>query len=90
MTATLEDNPSARDFASLLRKLSEEASGPFDGEAAGDLCYYAPWGNLAMFHAGYEYSNGLIRLGRFDGRYEPLLTRGKFSLHIRPSAASRL
>jgi hypothetical protein len=101
MTATLEDNPAARDFASLLplelsmddyahnekiaylpRKLSEEASGPFDGEAAGDLCYYAPWGNLAMFHASYEYSKGLIRLGRFDGSYEPLLARGKFSLHI--------
>ena len=64
------------------RKLTEEASGPFEGEAAGDLCYYAPWGNLAMFHAGYEYSKGLIRLGRFDGSYKPLLTRGKFSLLI--------
>ena len=35
-----------------------------------------------MFHAGYEYSKGLIRLGRFDGSYKPLLTRGKFSLLI--------
>jgi hypothetical protein len=35
-----------------------------------------------MFHVGYKYSKSLIRLGRFDGSYEPLLTRGKFSLHI--------
>jgi hypothetical protein len=101
LTATLEDNPSARDFASLLpldltidnyahnekiaylpRKLTEEASGRFSGEAPGDLCYYAPWGNLAMFYAGYQYSKGLIRLGRFEGSYEPLLTRGKFPLRI--------
>jgi hypothetical protein len=101
MTATLYDNPSARDLASLLpldltidnyasnekiaylpRKLTEEGSGPFDNEASGDLCYYAPWGNLAMFYAGYRYSEGLIRLGRFEGGFKPLLVRGKFPLKI--------
>jgi hypothetical protein len=100
-TATLFDNPSARDFASMLpldltfqdyssnekiaylpRKLSGDGSGPFSGEAAGDLCYYAPWGNLAFFHAGYRYSSGLIRLGRLDDGPEPLLTKGKFPLRI--------
>lgn len=100
-TATLYDNPSARDFASMLpldltiddyannekiaylpRKLTEEGSGPFANEAPGDLCYYAPWGNLAFFYAGYRYSSGLIRLGRLDGGIEPLLTRGKFPLRI--------
>lgn len=99
LTATLEDNPSARDFQSLLpldlviddystnekiaylpRKLSEAGSGPFVNEAPGDLCYYAPWGNLALFHAGYRYSRGLIRLGRLDQGIEPLRTRGKFPL----------
>ncbi|WP_246683534.1 cyclophilin-like fold protein [Labrys sp. KNU-23] len=102
MTATLEDNPSARDFASLLplddlsidnyadnekisylpRKLTEEGSGPFGDERAGDLCYYAPWGNLAFFYASYRWSRGLIRLGRLDGGFEPLLVRGKFPLRI--------
>jgi hypothetical protein len=102
MTATLEDNPSARDFASMLplgdltiddyannekiaylpRKLTEEGSGPFGNERPGDLCYYAPWGNLAFFHAGYRWSRGLIRLGRIDGSFDPLLVRGAFSLRI--------
>jgi hypothetical protein len=100
-TATLYDNPSARDLASMLpldltiddystnekiaylsRKLTEEGSRPFTNEAPGDLCYYAPWGNLAFFYAGYRYSSGLIRLGRLDGGVEPLLTRGKFPLRI--------
>jgi hypothetical protein len=101
MTATLYDNPSARDLVSLLpldlaiedystnekiaylpRKLTEEDSGPFGNEKPGDLGYYAPWGNLAFFHAGYRYSGGLIRLGRIDGDIAPLLMRGKFALHI--------
>jgi hypothetical protein len=111
MTATLYDNPSARDFASMLpldltiedystnekiaylpRKLTEEGSGPFGNEAPGDLCYYAPWGNLAFFYASYRYSSGLIRLGRIDGDFAPLLTRGKFDLRIErlPSRASLL
>ena len=101
-TATLEDNPSARDLFSILplhdleidnyannekiaylpRKLSEEGSGPFENEHPGDLCYYAPWGNLAFFYAGYRWSKGLIRLGRIDGSFDPLLVRGKFPLQI--------
>ena len=101
MTAALYDNPSARDFASMLpldltiddystnekiaylpRKLTEEGSGPFDNERPGDLAYYAPWGNLAFFYAGYRYSSGLIRLGRIDGDIAPLLVRGKFDLRV--------
>jgi hypothetical protein len=100
-TASLEDNPSARDLVSLLplslsvedystnekivylpRKLTEEGSGPFQNEAPGDLCYYAPWGNLALCYAGYRYSSGLIRLGRLENWREPLSTRGKFPVRI--------
>lgn len=100
--ATLFDNPSSRDFASMLplelkiddyasnekiaylpRKLTEEGSGRFGDEAPGDLCYYAPWGNLAFFYAGYRYSRGLIRLGRLDGGFAPLLTKGEFPLRAR-------
>jgi hypothetical protein len=78
----IEDYSTNEKVAYLPRKLTEEGSGPFSNEAAGDLCYYAPWGNLAFFHAGYKYSSGLIRLGRLDGGPRPLLTRGKFSLRI--------
>lgn len=101
MTATLYDNASARDFASMLplnltiddystnekiaylpRKLTEEGSGPFDNERPGDLAYYAPWGNLAFFYERYRYSGGLIRLGRIDASFTPLLMRGKFDLRV--------
>lgn len=53
-------------IAYLPRKLTEDGRGPFGNEAVGDLCYYAPWGNLALFHGSYHSSRGLIRLGRLD------------------------
>lgn len=100
MTATLYDNPSARDFFSMLpldlniedyahnekiaylpRKLTEEGSGPFANEQPYDLCYFMPWGNLAMFYEDYRHP-GLIRLGRFDGGEQALHVRGEFSLRI--------
>ena len=104
MIATLEDNPSARDLASMLpleglqiddygnnekicylpRKLTEEGSGRFTDERPGDIGYFAPWGNLAFFHAGYQWSRGLIRLGRIDGSFDALLVRGDFPLRIDP------
>lgn len=101
VNATLYDNPSARDFASMLpldlkiedysnnekiaylpRKLTENGSGPFGNEQPGDVCYYAPWGDVILFYAAYRYSSGLIRLGRVDGGIEPMLTRGEFPLRI--------
>lgn len=79
---TIDDYANNEKIAYLPRKLTEEGSGPFANEAPGDLCYYAPWGNLAFFYDSYGYSNGLIRLGRLDGGFEPLLTRGEFPLRI--------
>ena len=83
---TIEDYSTNEKITYLPRKLSEEGSGAFDNEQPGDLCYYAPWGNLAIFHAGYRWSRGLIRLGRIDGSSEPLQVRGKFLLTIRRAA----
>jgi hypothetical protein len=79
---TIENYGNNEKIAHLPRKLTEEGSGRFGNEAPGDLCYFAPWGNLALFYAGYQWSEGLIRLGRFEGSFEPLLTQGKFPLRI--------
>ena len=100
-TATLEDNPSARELVTMLpldltisdyssnekiaylpRKLTEDGSGRFGNEAVGDLCYYAPWGNLAMFYGPYHWSRGLVRLGRLDEGAKPLSVRGEHKLRV--------
>lgn len=95
VTATLADNPSARDFASLLplrltlrdyasaekiadlpRRLVTEGSPGGSDARAGDIAYYAPWGNLAIFYKGAGYATGLIPLGRIDAGAKDVQTAG--------------
>lgn len=101
LQATLHDNPSARDFYSLLplsltledyaatekiayppRKLSTAGAPEGFTPSAGDIAYYAPWGNLALFHKGFRYSSGLVSLGKFDSGVELLKTPGKLAVVI--------
>lgn len=58
MQGALDDTPAGRDFAAILP--------PGTTPAAGDISYYAPWGNLALFNRDFSYSPGLVRLGRLD------------------------
>ena len=78
---TISDFGGNEKIAHLPRKLTEEGSGPFGNEQPYDLCYYMPWGNLAMFHAPYRHP-GLIRLGRFEEGREALHVSGEFSLRV--------
>lgn len=79
---TIEDYSTNEKIVRLPRRLTEEGKAPFGDEAPGDLCYYAPWGNLALFYAGYRYSEGLIRLGRMENWQQPLRRRGTFPVRI--------
>lgn len=79
---TITDHSTNEKIAYLLRRLTKDGSSPFGHEAPGDLCYFAPWGNLAFFHAGYRWPRGLIRLGRLDEGTEPLPVRGEFPLWV--------
>ncbi len=78
----IEDYSTNEKIAYLPRKLTERGAAPFGGEAIGDLCYYAPWGNLVFYHDRYRYSHGLIRLGRLNSGAHPLMTRGTYPLRV--------
>lgn len=92
----MDDNPTARDFTTLLpltldlddyaatekiaylpRRLSTTEAPRGYTPAAGDLAYYAPWGNLAIFHKDFGYSAGLVRLGRIERGFDRLATEGR-------------
>ncbi|MCS0462866.1 MULTISPECIES: cyclophilin-like fold protein [Rhizobium] len=77
----IEDYSHNEKIVRLPRKLTEEGSGPFDNEQPGDLCYFKPWGNLALFYGDYKW-DGLIRLGHFDEGFDPLKVRGEFPVRI--------
>lgn len=82
LTLTLEDYGNTEKISYLPRKLStENAPAGFD-PSVGDITYYAPWGNLAIFIRDFEYASGLILLGKIDGDIQILNVSGQLSATI--------
>ncbi|WP_255435662.1 cyclophilin-like fold protein [Paracoccus sp. S1E-3] len=79
---TISDFSTNEKIAHLPRRLDEGGLVDYTDEAPGDLCYFRGWGNLAFFHDSYSYRGDLIRLGRIEGRIDPLLVNGEFPLRI--------
>jgi hypothetical protein len=69
---TLEDYASTEKISDLPRKLSMAGAPPGTKPSSGDIAYYSPWGNLALFHKSAPYAEGLVRLGKFDSGVDAL------------------
>jgi len=82
MTLKLDDYASTEKIAYLPKKLSTQGAPAGIDPDVGDITYYAPWGNLAIFYRDFGYSSGLIKLGRFDKGVEALAVRGSLTLSI--------
>ena len=76
LTLTLEDYASTEKIATLPRKLTTRGAPPGSDPDVGDVAYYAPWGNLAIYYRDFGYSAGLVKLGRIDGGVEALRRAG--------------
>ena len=63
---TLEDYASTEKIADLPGRLSTKGMPDAYKPSAGDICFYAPWGNLAVFYKDGDSSEGLVRLGVLD------------------------
>ncbi|MFE9627886.1 cyclophilin-like fold protein [Streptomyces sp. NPDC006527] len=66
LTLDLEDFHRTERIGYPPRKLDTSGAPEAATPKAGDLAYYAPWGNLALFHRDGEHSSGLVILGRLD------------------------
>ncbi|MGW4725435.1 cyclophilin-like fold protein [Streptomyces sp. NPDC004291] len=67
LTLDLEDFHSTERVADLPRKLATDGAPAPVAAKAGDLAYYAPWGNLALFYKdGPAPSADLLVLGHLD------------------------
>jgi hypothetical protein len=84
ISQTFEDYASTEKIAYLPRKLASSPTPADASPAAGDITYYAPWGNLAIFHRNETgpYASGLIRLGRIDAGADLLKVRGPLKITI--------
>ena len=66
LTIKLEDYAGTEKIAYLDRRLSPEGAPAGFDPSVGDITYYAPWGNLALFYRDFGYAKGLIKLGSVD------------------------
>jgi hypothetical protein len=74
LTLTLTDFHATEKISDLPRRLSTKGAPDGTAASAGDITYYAPWGNLALFYRDFTYSEGLVRLGRLDPEAADVLT----------------
>ncbi len=82
LTLTLEDHGGTEKIASPPRKLSTQGAAAGGTPRASDIAYYAPWGNLALYHKDFPYSSGLIILGKLEGSLDVLRQPGKINVTI--------
>ncbi|MFM0529920.1 cyclophilin-like fold protein [Paraburkholderia strydomiana] len=63
LSLTLQDYAATEKVSDLPRRLSTDDAPAGCSAEAGDLTYYVPWGNLAIFHKHFQYVDGLVKLG---------------------------
>ena len=63
LTMKFEDYASHEKVFYPPKKLSTKDSPEGYKPTKGDVTYYAPWGNVAIFYKDFSYSKGLIKLG---------------------------
>lgn len=66
LTLDLQDYANTEKIAYLPNKLTREGAPSGTQSKAGDISYYAPWGNLVIFYKDFGYASGLIKLGQID------------------------
>ena len=79
---TLTDYAATEKISDLPARLATDGAPPGITPVAGDITYYAPWGNLAIFHKGFRYSEGLVKLGRIRNGLEILQQTGPVEVTI--------
>ncbi|MGL5224683.1 MAG: cyclophilin-like fold protein [Aeromonas sp.] len=82
LTLPLEDYADTEKIAYLPRKLTTQGAPKGIDPDVGEIAYYAPWGNLAIFYRDFGYSTGLIKLGRIESGLSHLTTTPATSITI--------
>jgi hypothetical protein len=78
----LQDYNNTEKIADLPKKLSTQDAPEGFTPNIGDIAYYAPWGNIAIFYKKFRYSAGLIRLGTITQGVDLFHASGQLSATI--------
>lgn len=79
---TLTDFAKVERVGDMPRKLTTVGAPAGMDPVTGDLTYYAPWNNLAIFAGDNVYARGLIPLGKIDTGIAALQRPGPLKVKI--------
>lgn len=82
LTINMDDYSNTEKIFYPSRKLSTKDAPPGFDPSIGDITYYAPWGNIALFYKDFSYSNGLISVGKITSGMEAFDAKGSFTVKI--------
>lgn len=82
LSLTLEDYNSTEKISPLPKRLSTSGAPSGFDPSVGDITYYAPWGNLAVFYKDFGYSTGLVSLGTIDAGADILARPGPMQVRV--------
>ena len=82
LTLTLKDYASTEKVSDLPKKLSTVGAPDGHDASVGDITYYAPWGNLAIFYRDFDYAKGLVKIGTIDSGIDALNQSGSLETTI--------
>lgn len=77
-----EDFNSTEKIFYLSKRLNTQNEPDGINPKSGDITYYAPWGNIAIFYKDFRYSNNLIYLGRFENVSDIKKLSNNFDIRI--------
>jgi hypothetical protein len=83
LTLTLSDYAQTEKVSDLPRRLSTAGAPDGVDPDVGDIAYYAPWGNLAIYYRDFGYSSGLVKPGSIESGVDELgRMSGDFTITI--------
>ena len=82
-TLSFSDFNSTEKIATPSKPIHEGHKPEGHAPKAGDLCLYAPWGNLCFFYRDYKHTGDLFSLGRLESGLDLLSEqKGDFSMTL--------
>ena len=89
LTLTLKDYASTERISDLPKRLSPQGAPAGSTPRVGDIAYYAPWGNRAIFRKDFKYSSGLIQIAHLNGDISALTVDGPVPVRIELATSER-